>query len=100
MCEGGRKRTAVNVLFSDRALFICTVRSCLPAAVKVRHEPAAITAVAKVPGDLRGVAVMLGGVPVTFTTGSARDATDLAFEFRRLVWTTQKKNLPLLPTLA
>ena len=120
--ETPKKKTGACVVLSTAAVFVCTLKSGLPAAVKDRFAADKLTALAAVPGNDRAVRLTLGDATPVCVAATADERNALfvsplpfllhahasakprltnahtlrrTYELRRLVWDTRKVSLPV-----
>ena len=115
--ETPKKKTGACVVLSTAAIYVCTLKSGLPAAMKDKFAADKLTALAAVPGNDRAVRLTLGDatpvcvaatadernalfVPTPFSHTRSlslvtRQLLHRTYELRRLVWDTRKVSLPV-----
>jgi len=90
-----KKKYAACLVLSNAALYVCTLKSGMPVAVKEKFPAEKITALAAVPGNDHSLKVTLGDITAVCITADAADCNALGYELRRLVWDTRRVSIPI-----
>ena len=113
-----KKKYAACLVLSNAALYVCTLKSGMPAAVKEKYPAEKITALAAVPGNDHALKVTMGDITAICITADAQDCNALfvfftfppshgsiffslcfccfsGYELRRLVWDTRRVSIPI-----
>jgi len=88
-----KKKFASCLILSNTTLYVCTLKSGMPAVVKEKFTADKITAIAAIPDNNRAIKVTLGDVQTLCIAADAEDCNALSYELRRLVWDTRRVNI-------
>ena len=72
-----KKKYAACLALSNAALYVCTLKSGMPATVKEKFPAEKITALAAVPGNDHALKVTLGDITAVCITADAEDCNAL-----------------------
>jgi len=93
--QEAKKKMGVCIVFSNTCMYVCTLKSNLPATVKEKIPADKITALAAVPGNDRAIKVTMGDVSSVIIAINAEECNAVGYEMRRLVWDTKRQSIPI-----
>jgi len=93
--QEAKKKMGACIIFSTLCMYVCTLKSNLPATVKEKIPADKITGLALVPGNDHAIKISMGDISSICVTVDADECNSLAYEVKRLVWDTRRTSLSI-----
>jgi len=93
--QEAKKKMGACIIFSTLCMYVCTLKSNLPATVKEKIPADKITALAVVPGNDHAIKISMGDITSVCYAMNAEECNAIGYEIRRLVWDTRRANITI-----